>query len=195
MSKHPYTMLSEKFEQAKLEEGILERWRELDVFEKSMKARATGKPWVFYEGPPTANGMPGTHHVLARVFKDVFPRYQTMQGRRVERKGGWDCHGLPVELAVEAELGFTSKADIEKYGIAEFNQKCRDSVFLHVEEWNRLTERIGFWIDLDDAYRTLDSTYVESIWWALKNIANKGLLYEGHKVVPYCPRCGTALSS
>ncbi len=195
MAKRPYTPLPNKFQPAELESSVLERWRELDVFERSLADREGAEPWVFYEGPPTANGMPGTHHVLARVFKDVFPRFQTMRGRRVERKGGWDCHGLPVELAVEAELGFTSKDDIEEFGIAEFNQRCRDSVFRHVEEWNRLTERIGFWIDLDDAYRTLDSTYVESLWWALKEIDRKGLLYEGHKVVPYCPRCGTALSS
>jgi isoleucyl-tRNA synthetase len=195
MSSPPYEALPGKLDQAALELEVLNRWRRLEVFERSLADRENAEPWVFYEGPPTANGMPGTHHVLARVFKDVFPRFQTMRGRRVERKGGWDCHGLPVELAVEAELGFTSKDDIEKFGIAEFNQRCRDSVFRHVEEWNRLTERIGFWIDLDDAYRTLDSTYVESIWWALKEIAGKGLLYEGHKVVPYCPRCGTALSS
>ena len=191
MSSTPYEPQSGKLDQPGLEQGVLQRWRDLDVFAKSLELRADGKPWVFYEGPPTANGMPGTHHVLARVFKDVFPRYQTMRGRKVERKGGWDCHGLPVELAIEAELGFTSKDDIEEFGIAEFNQRCRDSVFKHVEEWNRLTERIGFWIDLDDAYRTLDSTYVESLWWAIKEIDSKGLLYEGHKVVPYCPRCGT----
>ena len=195
MSAPPYEPQDPKLDQPSLEQSVLERWRDLSVFERSLEQRAAGEPWVFYEGPPTANGMPGTHHVLARVFKDVFPRFQTMRGRRVERKGGWDCHGLPVELAIEAELGFTSKDDIEEFGIAEFNQRCRESVFKHVEEWNRLTERIGFWIDLDDAYRTLDSSYVESLWWAIKAISAKGLLYEGHKVVPYCPRCGTALSS
>jgi len=195
MSENPYTPQQGKLDQPLLESQLLERWQNLGVFEKSLEARAGGEPWVFYEGPPTANGMPGTHHVLARVFKDVFPRYQTMRGRRVERKGGWDCHGLPVELAVEAELGFTSKDDIEEFGIAEFNARCRESVFKHVGEWNRLTERIGFWIDLDDAYRTLDASYVESLWWAIKTISAKGLLYEGHKVVPYCPRCGTTLSS
>jgi len=178
-----------------LEERVLARWRERDVFRESVRRRAGAEPWVFYEGPPTANGAPGAHHVLARVFKDIFPRYKTMRGYAVERKGGWDCHGLPVEIAVEKELGFTSKEDIERYGIAEFNARCRESVFTQVEEWNRLTERIGFWIDLDDAYRTLDEDYIESVWWALKAIWAKGLLYEGHKVVPYCPRCGTALSS
>jgi len=133
--------------------------------------------------------------VLSRVFKDIYPRYQTMRGHRVERKGGWDCHGLPVEIAVEQELGIGTKAEIEAFGIAEFNARCRAAVFTYLEDWDRLTERIGFWIDLDGAYRTLDSEYIESVWWALAQIHGKGLLYEGHKVVPYCPRCGTALSS
>jgi isoleucyl-tRNA synthetase len=178
-----------------LELGILERWRERDVFAQSLKRREGARTWSFYEGPPTANGLPGAHHVLARVFKDIFPRYKTMRGYRVERKGGWDCHGLPVEIAVEKQLGITEKDEIEKFGIAEFNSRCRESVFEYVGEWNRLTERIGFWLDLDDAYRTLDPSYIESVWWALEQIHAKGLLYEGHKVVPYCPRCGTALSS
>ncbi len=178
-----------------LEEAVLERWRERDVFRQSLRRREGAPRWVFYEGPPTANGAPGSHHVLARVFKDIFPRYQTMRGRLVERKGGWDCHGLPVELAVEAELGFTSKDDIERYGIAEFNARCRAKVQSHVADWNRLTERIGFWIDLDDAYRTLDDEYIESVWWALKEIHAKGLLFERLKVVPYCTRDGTTLSS
>jgi isoleucyl-tRNA synthetase len=178
-----------------LERRVLERWRERDVFAESVRRRADSPPWGFYEGPPTANGAPGSHHVLARVFKDIFPRYKTMRGFYVERKGGWDCHGLPVELAVERELGFTSKEDIERYGIAEFNARCRETVLSHVEDWNRLTERIGFWIDLDDAYRTLDPSYVESVWWALKTIHDRGLLFEKLKVVPYCTRCGTALSS
>ncbi len=178
-----------------LEEQVLERWRERDVFRESLRRREGAEPWVFYEGPPTANGRPGSHHVLARVFKDIYPRFKTMRGYYVERKGGWDCHGLPVEIAVEQQLGITTKAEIEAYGIAEFNAKCRESVFEFLEDWNALTERIGFWIDLDDAYRTLDPTYIESVWWALRQISDKGLLYEGHKVVPYCPRCGTALSS
>jgi isoleucyl-tRNA synthetase len=178
-----------------LEEEILERWRELDVFGQSVRRREGAERFVFYEGPPTANGRPGSHHVLSRVFKDVFPRYQTMLGKRVERKAGWDCHGLPVELEIEKELGFTSKDDIERYGVEEFNAKCRESVLRYIDEWNRLTERIGFWIDTDDAYYTLDDSYIESVWWGLKQVWEKGLLYEGHKVVPYCPRCGTALSS
>jgi isoleucyl-tRNA synthetase len=178
-----------------IEQQVLARWRERDVFAESLTRRADGPRWGFYEGPPTANGAPGTHHVLSRVFKDIFPRFRTMRGYRVERKAGWDCHGLPVELAVEAELGMTAKADIERYGIAEFNARCREKVLSHVEDWNRLTERIGFWIDLDDAYKTLDPGYVESVWWALKEIDKRGLLYEKLKVVPYCTRCGTTLSS
>src|SRR5215207_8481515 len=178
-----------------MEEALLARWRAEDVFHETVRRRRGRPPWIFYEGPPTANGRPGTHHVLARIFKDIFPRYRTMCGFYVERKGGWDCHGLPVELAVEEELGFTSKDDIERYGIAEFNAKCRESVFTYVEEWARLTERIAYWVDLDEAYRTLDDSYIESVWWALRTIWDKDLLYEGHKVVPYCPRCGTALSS
>ena len=178
-----------------LEEAVLARWRERDVFHESQRRREGAPRYVFYEGPPTANGRPGSHHVLSRVFKDIFPRYQTMRGKLVERRGGWDTHGLPVELAVEQQLGITSKHEIEAYGIAEFNERCRASVFEFLEDWQALTERIGFWVDLDSAYRTLDPTYIESVWWALKKIADKGLLYEGYKVVPYCPRCGTALSS
>ena len=179
----------------RLEEEVLQRWRERDVFHESVRRRQGAEPYVFYEGPPTANGRPGSHHVLARAFKDIFPRYQTMRGRYVERKGGWDCHGLPVEIAVEQKLGFTSKDDIERYGIAEFNAKCRESVFEFLEDWNALTERIGFWVDLDDPYRTLEPSYIESVWWALKTMWERELLYEGYKVVPYCARCGTALSS
>ncbi|MGB0888709.1 MAG: isoleucine--tRNA ligase [Solirubrobacterales bacterium] len=178
-----------------IEERVLRRWKELSVFEKSLEMREGAERFVFYEGPPTANGRPGSHHVLSRVFKDVFPRYKTMQGYRVDRKAGWDCHGLPVELEIEKELGLSSKHEIENYGIAAFNEKCRESVLRYVEDWNALTERIGFWIDLDDPYRTMSNDYVESVWWSLKEIHSQGRLYEGHRVVPYCPRCGTALSS
>src|SRR5680860_216572 len=178
-----------------LEERILERWRERDVFARSLANREDAEVWSLYEGPPTANGKPGSHHVLSRVFKDVYPRYRTMRGYRVPRKAGWDCHGLPVELEVEKQLGIASKQEIEEYGIAEFNQRCRESVFEYVEEWNRLTERIGFWIDLDDPYVTLENDYIESVWWSLRKLWDDERLYEGHKVVPYCPRCGTALSS
>jgi isoleucyl-tRNA synthetase len=178
-----------------LELEVLERWREREIFAESLRAREGSPAWVFYEGPPTANGPPGSHHVLARVFKDIFPRYKTMRGYRVERKGGWDCHGLGVEIAVEQQLGLTNKTQIEEYGIERFNARCRESVFEFLEDWDALTERIGFWLDLDGAYRTLDRSYIESVWWALSQIHEKGLLYESHRVVPYCPRCGTALSS
>jgi isoleucyl-tRNA synthetase len=178
-----------------LEEQVLARWRERDVFRASLRNREGGPPFVFYEGPPTANGYPGSHHVLARVFKDVFPRYKTMTGHYVERKAGWDTHGLPVEIAVEQKLGFTSKEDIERYGIAEFNRQCREAVLEHLEDWRALTERIAYWVDMDEAYYTLDPGYIESVWWALKTMWDRDLLYEGHKVVPYCARCGTALSS
>ena len=178
-----------------LEERVLERWRDGDVFERSLANREGAEIWSFYEGPPTANGRPGSHHVLARVFKDIYPRYKTMCGYRVPRKAGWDCHGLPVELEVEKQLGIGSKQEIEEFGIAEFNQRCRESVFEYVEEWNRLTERIGYWIDLDNPYVTLEDDYIESVWWSLKKHWAEGRLYEGHKVVPYCPRDGTPLSS
>jgi isoleucyl-tRNA synthetase len=178
-----------------LEERALARWKERDVFNRSLADREGAPIWNFYEGPPTANGRPGSHHVLARVFKDVYPRYRSMCGYRVPRKAGWDCHGLPVEIEVEKQLGIKSKQEIEEYGIDKFNARCRESVFEYVEEWNRLTERIGFWIDLDDPYVTLDDDYIESVWWSLRQLWDKGRLYEGHKVVPYCPRCGTALSS
>jgi isoleucyl-tRNA synthetase len=190
-----FTPVDPKQSFPKLEERVLARWREHDVFARSLANRAGAETWSFYEGPPTANGKPGSHHVLARVFKDIYPRYRTMRGYRVPRKGGWDCHGLPVELEVERALGISSKAEIEAYGIAEFNQRCRESVFAYVEDWNRLTERIGFWIDLDDAYHTLTNDYIESVWWSLRKVWDDDRLYKGHKVVPYCPRCGTALSS
>ena len=177
-----------------MEHSILDFWRENSIFAKSLAAREGRQPWTFYEGPPTANGAPGTHHIEARVFKDVFPRYQTMKGKYVLRKAGWDCHGLPVEIAIEKELGFTNKSDIEKYGIAEFNSKCRESVQRHVGEFTKMTDRMGFWVDFDQAYWTMSPEYVESVWWSLKEIWNKGLLVQDHRVAPYCPRCGTGLS-
>ncbi|MEY4497950.1 MAG: hypothetical protein RJA40_55 [Actinomycetota bacterium] len=177
-----------------MERSILDFWRKNSIFEASTNAREGGQPWTFYEGPPTANGMPGTHHIEARVFKDVFPRYQTMKGRYVTRKAGWDCHGLPVEIAVEKELGFSGKGDIEKYGIAAFNDKCRESVTRHVDAFTTMTNRMGFWVDFDQAYWTMAPEYVESVWWSLKEIWKKGLLVQDHRVAPYCPRCGTGLS-
>jgi len=178
-----------------LEERILAWWKERSIFAKSLELRNGAPEWVFYEGPPTANGKPGVHHVLARVFKDVYPRYKTMRGYYVGRKAGWDCHGLPVELEIERQLGIEHKEQIEAYGVAEFNRLCRQSVTAYVEDWNRMTERIGMWLDLDDPYMTMTDEYIESVWWILSELAKQGLLYEGYKVVPYCPRCGTALSS
>ncbi len=177
-----------------LERGILEFWREADIFHESLRLRSGGPEWVFYEGPPTANGRPGIHHVEARTFKDVYPRFKTMTGHYVPRKAGWDCHGLPVELEVEKEIGTTGKKDIEAFGVAEFNRLCRESVTRYVSDWERLTERIGFWIDLSDAYWTMNPEYVESVWWSLKELHSRGMLFEADKVTAYCPRCGTALS-
>ena len=177
-----------------MDQQILALWAENDVFHRSLAQREGAPEWTFYEGPPTANGTPGTHHVEARVFKDVFPRFKTMRGYRVDRKAGWDCHGLPVELAVEKELGFTGKGDIEAYGVAEFNARCRESVLRHVDEFAVLTERMGYWVDMDQAYWTMDPAYVQSVWWSLKQIFDKGLLVQDHRVSPYCPRCGTGLS-
>jgi isoleucyl-tRNA synthetase len=177
-----------------LEHEVLARWRDRDTFNASLARTADGPLWTFYEGPPTANGRPGTHHVEARVFKDLFPRYKTMRGHHVPRRAGWDCHGLPVELEIEKRLGFSGKQDIEEYGVAEFNAKCRESVLEHVDEFARMTERMGYWVDLDAAYWTMDPRYIESVWWSLKTIYDKGLLVQDYRVTPYCPRCGTGLS-
>jgi len=177
-----------------MEAGILDFWTKNQVFEKSVENRNGAARWSFYEGPPTANGKPGTHHIEARVFKDLFPRFQTMKGKQVIRKAGWDCHGLPVEIAVEKELGFKGKADIEKFGVAAFNEKCKESVQRHVDEFTDMTKRMGFWVDFDEAYWTMSPEYIESVWWSLQQIWNKGLLVQDHRVAPYCPRCGTGLS-
>jgi isoleucyl-tRNA synthetase len=195
MSPQPqYRQVPAQVDLPALEHAVLEFWNEQKVFARSLD-QSEGRPeWVFYEGPPTANGMPGAHHIEARVFKDVFPRFRTMRGYHVARKAGWDCHGLPVELAVEKELGFNGKKDIEAYGIAEFNAKCRESVTRHTDAFAALTTRMGYWVDLDSAYRTMDPEYVESVWWSLKQIFDKGLLVQDHRVAPWCPRCGTGLS-
>jgi isoleucyl-tRNA synthetase len=179
----------------RLEEEVMGLWRETDAFHESVRRRPEDRPFVFYEGPPTANGRPGFHHALSRAFKDLIPRYKTMRGYRVERKGGWDCHGLPVEIGVERELGLDGKADIERYGVERFNRLCRESVFRYVGDWQRMSERLGFWVDMEDPYRTLDDSYVASVWWALKTLYDKDLLYEGFKVSPHCPRDQTSLSS
>ncbi|MET0628912.1 MAG: isoleucine--tRNA ligase [Acidimicrobiia bacterium] len=183
------------FDLVALEQTVLERWRHDDVFEESLRRRKGAPEWVFYEGPPTANGRPGIHHVWARLFKDLYPRFHTMRGRYVARKAGWDCHGLPVEVEVEKELGFTSKHQIEDFGIAEFNERCRNSVHRYVEDWSSLTSRIGMWLDTTDAYWTLSNEFIESVWWQFRQMWDHGDIYEGTKVVPYCGRCGTALSS
>jgi len=178
-----------------VERKVLDFWRERSVFQKSIDARSSSPRFIFYEGPPTANGNPGIHHVLSRVFKDVIPRYKTMKGFCVSRKAGWDTHGLPVELEVEKQLGFTGKAQIEDYGVAKFNDLCRESVFKYLKQWDSLTERIGFWLDMDHPYVTLDNSYIESCWWAIKQLWDRDLIYQGYKVTPHCPRCGTSLSS
>ena len=178
-----------------LEKKILNYWKENSIFEKSIERQKRAKNFVFYEGPPTANAAPGLHHVLARVFKDIICRYKTMKGFRVLRKAGWDTHGLPVELQIEKKLGLQSKKDIEKYGITQFNQKCKESVWEYKKDWEKLTERIGYWLDLKNPYITYEPNYIESVWWLIKEIWKKGLLYQDFKVVPYCPRCGTSLSS
>jgi len=177
-----------------IEHELLARWSRNRTFEASLQQTEGAPRWTFYEGPPTANGMPGVHHIEARVFKDVFPRFKTMQGYHVPRRAGWDCHGLPVEVAVEKELGLSGKPDIEAYGVARFNDRCRESVLRHVDAFSALTTRMGYWIDLSTAYRTMDPGYVESVWWALKTIYDKGLLVRDFRISPYCPRCGTPLS-
>ena len=178
-----------------IDTDVLEFWEQNKIFERSFKDKAGGPKFMLYEGPPTANGNPGIHHVLARVFKDVICRYKTMKGFQCVRKGGWDTHGLPVELEIEKELGLKSKKEIEEYGIKEFNEQCKTSVFKYVKAWEQLTSRIGYWVDLEDPYVTLHNSYIESGWWILKTLWDQGLLYEGRRATPHCPRCVTSLSS
>ena len=189
-----YTAVPAHVDLPALEHEILRLWRDEDTFAQSIAQRAGAPSWTFYEGPPTANGRPGTHHVEARVFKDVFPRFKTMQGYRVDRKGGWDCQGLHVEVGIEKELGLSGKREIEAFGIAEFNARCRASVERHVDAFEELTDRMGYWVDLANAYKTMDASYIESVWWSLKRVFDAGLLFEAQRVSPYCPRCETALS-
>jgi len=178
-----------------LEEDILHFWKEQEIFSKSIEIREGGPHYAFYEGPPTANGNPGVHHVLSRLYKDVVCRYKAMKGYHVPRKAGWDTHGLPVELEVENSLALTSKAQIEEYGVARFNDHCRQSAFKYIKEWEAMTERLGCWLDMEHPYITLDNSYIESCWWVIKKLWDKGLIYQGYKVTPHCPRCGTSLSS
>ncbi len=188
-------MENKKSEAALKEERILEFWKERNIFEETLKKPSPKGEFIFYEGPPTANGKPGIHHVEARSFKDAIPRYRTMRGYHVRRKGGWDTHGLPVELQVEKTLGFKSKKDIDEYGIAEFNQKCRESVWEYVDMWSKFTRRMGYWVDEKHPYITYKNEYIESVWSILKKVDEQGLLYKDYRVVPWCPRDGTALSS
>ena len=180
---------------AQVQNEQVEKWKKEDLLHKCVSAREDGEKFVFFEGPPTANGKPGIHHVMARTLKDSICRYKTMQGYQVNRKAGWDTHGLPVEIEVEKQLGMSGKQDIEKYGIKEFNQKCKESVFTYTDMWREMTERMGYLVDLDNPYITLDNNYIESGWWILKEFFKAGLIYEGHKILPYCPRCGTGLAS
>ena len=189
---HP---VSSKVNLPQVEENILCLWRDNNVFERSVEARRGASHFVLYEGPPTANGSPGIHHVLSRVFKDIIPRYRAMKGYYTPRIAGWDTHGLPVELEVEKELGFSSKSQIEEYGIDKFNARCRESVFRYKKEWDDLTERIGFWIDLEHPYITMDNKYIETVWWTIKQMWDRDLVYKGYKTTAHCPRCGTSLSS
>jgi isoleucyl-tRNA synthetase len=178
-----------------MEENILKLWQERNIFEKSIENRKGQPRFTLYEGPPTANGKPGIHHVLARVFKDIIPRYKVMKGYYAPRIAGWDTHGLPVELEIEKKLGFSGKTQIEQYGIAEFNALCRESVFTYLKDWDAMTRRVGFWVDLQHPYITMKNEYIETVWWAIKQMWDKGLIYQGYRVTPHCPRCGTSLSS
>jgi isoleucyl-tRNA synthetase len=187
--------LPDKINLASLEKEILSYWEKHDIFKKSITTRGGGKHFTFYEGPPTANGMPGIHHVIARTDKDLMCRYRTLQGYQVYRKAGWDTQGLPVEIEVEKQLGIKSKDDIEKLGVEKFNQACKESVFKYLKEWEDLTERMGYWVNLDDAYITYKNEYIESVWWALKKFFDAGLIYSGFKIQAYCPRCETPLST
>ena len=187
--------LKENFSIPKAEERVLKFWKDNDVFHKSLQAAENRPHFVFYEGPPTANGKPGIHHIISRSVKDLMCRYKTMQGFRVDRKAGWDTHGLPVEIEVEKQLKLDTKAKVIEYGIDKFNQKCRESVFKYLKEWDDITRRMGYWLDLKDAYVTLTNDYIETVWWILKNFFDRDLIYKGYKTLPYCPRCGTGLSS
>ena len=184
-----------KLDLVELSQSVLRFWKQEHIFEKSVRSRE-GKPaFVFYEGPPSANGMPGIHHVMARAIKDIFCRYKTQKGFQVKRKAGWDTHGLPVELGVEKELGITKDAIGKTISVAQYNAACKEAVMRYTDVWNQLTERIGYWVDMDDPYITYTSKYMESVWWLLKQIHDKGLLYKGYTIQPYSPKAGTGLSS
>ena len=190
-----YQKVSTSLNFVEREKETLAFWKENKIFEKSVELRRGAEPYTFFDGPPTANGKPHIGHILTRAIKDIIPRYRTMKGYDVLRKAGWDTHGLPVELEVEKLLGLDGKEQIEQYGVEPFIQKCKESVWKYKAEWEQMSDRVGFWADMDDPYVTYEDNYIESEWWALKKIHEKGLLYKGHKIVPYCPRCGTALAS
>lgn len=177
------------------EQRIQQQWQKGNVFQQSVQNREGHPSFVFYEGPPTANGLPHVGHALGRTIKDVVARYKTMTGHQVIRKAGWDTHGLPVELGVEKQLGISGKHDIEKYGVEAFINKCKESVFVYEKQWRTFTEQLGYWVDMEDPYITLENSYIESVWNVLGTIHHKGLLYKGHRVSPYCPSCQTSLSS
>ncbi len=190
-----FKQLTDKINYHELESGILKFWETNEIFKKSISTREGKQEYNFYEGPPTANGRPGIHHVMARTLKDIICRYKTMNGYQVHRKAGWDTHGLPVEIEVEKSLGFKHKDEIVKYGVAKFNEECKKSVWKYKSDWEDLTRMMGYWVDLQHPYVTFENNYIESIWWALKKYFDKGLIYKGYKIQPYCPRCETPLSS
>src|SRR3954469_15942368 len=190
-----FKQISDKVSLPDLEKDVLEYWQKNGIFEKSIEARQGAPDFTFYEGPPTANGKPGIHHVFARTIKDLVCRYRTMRGFQVHRKAGWDTHGLPVEIEVEKKLGLKHKGEIETYGVAKFNAECRKSVFEYKGMWEDLTTRMGYWVDMQHPYITCENEYIESVWWALDRYFKDGLIYQGFKVQLYCPRCGTPLSS
>ncbi|MGH7700519.1 MAG: class I tRNA ligase family protein, partial [Gemmatimonadales bacterium] len=190
-----YPALDPRLSADALEQQVLTEWKHERLFHRVAEATRYGPPFIFYEGPPTANGRPGIHHVFARTIKDLVCRYHTMLGHAVTRIAGWDTHGLPVEIEVEKQLAISGKRAIEAYGIEKFNRLCRDSAFTYKTDWESLSDRIGYWLDYEHPYITYDPTYIETVWWLLRRLHDKGLLYRGHKVLPYCPRCGTALSS
>ena len=180
---------------AGMEKNVAKMWKEKNIIKKNFDMNKGKRYFTFYDGPPTANGKPHVGHIETRVMKDIIPRYKVMKGYQVIRKAGWDTHGLPVELEIEKKLGISGKQQIEEYGVEKFVKECKESVFTYVSMWEKMTEQIGYWVDMENPYVTYHNPYIESVWWALKQMWDKGLLYEGHKVMPYCPRCGTALSS
>jgi len=177
------------------EEKILEFWRTKDIFKKSVKNRDGSDEYIFYDGPPFATGLPHFGHFVPSTIKDIVPRYQTMRGKKVERRFGWDCHGLPVEYEMEKELGISGKREIEEYGVAKFNEACRSIVLRYTNEWRQVITRLGRWVDFDNDYKTMEPDYMESIWWVVSRLWEKGLIFEGHYILPYCPRCSTVLSN